>query len=137
MQLHVVTPTGTPTEIEVDEVTLPGISGEFGVLKGHIPFVSALQPGVLRYRQGTSKERLAIGAGFAEVAPLDASTPTGKVIVLTESAVKAADVDMAAAKKQLDLAQQELKNAKTGPGRSEIENRIKWAQAQINLRSEP
>ena len=136
MQLQVVTPTGTSIQLEVDEVTLPGLSGEFGVLKGHIPFVSALQPGVLRYRQGTTKERLAIGAGFAEVAPVDAAAPHGKVVVLTEAALKPSEVDTAAAKKSLEETQAALKNhAQTGPQRTELENRAKWAQAQLHLSS--
>jgi len=134
MQLQVVTPTGTLIVAEVDEVTLPGLSGEFGVLKGHIPFVSALAPGVLRYRSGATKERLAIGAGFAEVAPVDATAPQGKVVVLTEAAVKAGEVDAVAARKLLEEAQAALKaHAQTGAKRTELENRAKWAQAQLAL----
>ena len=61
LALTVVTPrgfvspqgfTGKPRDgIEVDEVTATGISGEFGVLPGHVPFLTYLKPGALQFRQ--------------------------------------------------------------------------------------
>ena len=42
MHLEVVTPTGTAVSTNVDEVIVPGAEGEFGVLAGHTPFMSAL-----------------------------------------------------------------------------------------------
>ena len=47
MQLTVTTPRGYLVQIEVDEIAAPGVEGEFGVLPGHIPFMSVLKPGVL------------------------------------------------------------------------------------------
>ena len=48
MQLSVTTPRGALVDTEVDEVTAPGALGEFGVLPGHVPFLSALKPGRVR-----------------------------------------------------------------------------------------
>jgi F-type H+-transporting ATPase subunit epsilon len=69
----------------LEVVTPPGVRGEFGVLPGHIPFVSALKEGTLTYRERGSSNRksLAIGPGFAEVVGGD------KVVVLTQSAADA------------------------------------------------
>src|SRR6185369_13247235 len=71
MHLDVVTPRGRLLTEEVEEVTAPGILGEFGVLPGHIPFLTALKPGVLRYRAASSSGILAVGAGFVEVSAGD------------------------------------------------------------------
>ena len=43
--LEVVTPERLVISEEVDEVVLPGIEGEFGVLPGHIPFLTSLKVG--------------------------------------------------------------------------------------------
>ena len=50
MHLTVTTPRGSLVQIEVDEIAAPGALGEFGVLPGHVPFMTALKPGVLFYR---------------------------------------------------------------------------------------
>ena len=66
-RLDVVTPTRLVVSAEVDEVTAPGIEGEFGVLPGHTPFLTALGVGELMYRQGSEVRYLAMSGGFAEV----------------------------------------------------------------------
>ena len=48
MRLSVTTPQGALVEADVDEVTAPGALGEFGVLPGHVPFLSALAARRLR-----------------------------------------------------------------------------------------
>jgi F0F1-type ATP synthase epsilon subunit len=49
LNLVIVTPGGSVTKTEVTEVQAPGVRGEFGVLPGHIPFLSAIGAGVLTY----------------------------------------------------------------------------------------
>lgn len=66
-RLDVVTPTRLVVSTEVDEVTAPGIEGEFGVLPGHTPFLTALGVGELMFRQGSEVRYLAMCRGFAEV----------------------------------------------------------------------
>ena len=46
MRLSVTTPRGALVDTDVEEVTAPGELGEFGVLPGHVPLMSALKPGV-------------------------------------------------------------------------------------------
>lgn len=80
MKLEVVTPKGTAVEADVDEVTAPGLAGEFGVLPGHTPFLTALKQGRLSWRGRGGEGALTIGPGFCEVDGKD------RVIVLTQSA---------------------------------------------------
>ncbi len=84
MKLEVVTPKGTAVEADVDEVTAPGLAGEFGVLPGHTPFLTALREGRLTWRGRGGEGTLNIGAGFCEVDGKD------RVIVLTQSVDKTA-----------------------------------------------
>jgi F-type H+-transporting ATPase subunit epsilon len=51
----------------VDEVTAPGVKGEFGVLPNHISFLTLLEPGEMSYKQGATRRFLAISGGYAEV----------------------------------------------------------------------
>jgi F-type H+-transporting ATPase subunit epsilon len=84
MHLEVLTPQRTALNADVDEVTVPGLAGEFGVLPGHTPFLTALKEGTLSWRGKSGAGALAIGAGYCEVDGKD------RIIVLTQSADKAA-----------------------------------------------
>ncbi|HMU38291.1 MAG TPA: ATP synthase F1 subunit epsilon [Pseudomonadota bacterium] len=103
LSLQVVTPEGKTLEQEVDEVTVPGLLGEFGVLPGHVPMLSAIKTGVLRYRKGSDKGLLAVGAGFAEVNGRD------KVVALVQRAVLQAKLSEEAAESLLEQANERLK----------------------------
>src|SRR5256885_13792802 len=54
---------------EVDQVDAPGAEGDFGVLAGHAPFISALKPGVLVIAAGGQRTRVVVSGGLAEVNP--------------------------------------------------------------------
>src|SRR5688500_6665164 len=63
----VVTPGRVLSDEEVDEVTAPGVKGEFGVLPNHISFLTLLEPGEMSYKQGATRRFLALSGGYAEV----------------------------------------------------------------------
>ncbi len=67
LRLDVVTPEDLLVSEEVDEVTAEGLEGDFGVLPGHINFLTALRPGTLTYRIGDAAHRLELPGGIAEV----------------------------------------------------------------------
>src|SRR3954452_12390152 len=104
MRLSITTPRGALVDTDIDEVSAPGELGEFGVLPGHVPLMSALRPGVLVYRARDHAGVLAVGPGFLQVAPAShqqADTANDRVLVLVDRAVTAAGVDRAAATKDL------------------------------------
>ena len=56
LTLEVVTPYGQVMSEEVDEVVAAGTEGEFGVLPGHVSFVTTLKVGMLTYKsEGKSR----------------------------------------------------------------------------------
>ena len=67
LHLDVVTPEELVVSETVDEVTAQGVEGDFGVLPGHINFLTALRPGPLTYRIGETTRRVELGGGIAEV----------------------------------------------------------------------
>lgn len=104
IQLEIVTPERLLVNDQATELQIPGTSGYLGVLPGHAPLITELRSGELNYRRPDgSIQRLAIHWGFAEVLP-------DKVTVLAERAEKATDIDVEVAKRQRQMAEEQLKN---------------------------
>lgn len=68
---------------EVDQVIAPGVEGEFGVLAGHAPFMTALKEGHVRVHNDGRITVFEVRGGFADV------TPEG-LTILAEHATEAA-----------------------------------------------
>jgi F-type H+-transporting ATPase subunit epsilon len=109
--LEVVTPEKVLVSRDVDSVIMPGTEGEFGVLPGHILFLSAIEPGELRYTSGSEKMFFAVMSGFAEVSQ-------NKVSVLVDAAEKATDIDVERARNAIDRARERLEKDR---GREDID----------------
>jgi F-type H+-transporting ATPase subunit epsilon len=52
---------------EVDQVDIPGVEGDFGVLAGHAPVVAAIRPGILVMTTGGNHQKIIVLGGLAEV----------------------------------------------------------------------
>jgi F-type H+-transporting ATPase subunit epsilon len=104
LQLELVTPQRKLLSEDVDEVRVPGVLGELGVLPGHTPLLTALGTGPLSYTQGSREFRLAIQGGFAEVLP-------DRVTVLARVAEQPDEIDVQAARSELAEAEGKLPTA--------------------------
>jgi F-type H+-transporting ATPase subunit epsilon len=100
LQLNIVTPDHS-FAYEVDEVSMPGREGDFGVLPGHTPFFTALRTGTMWYRQGGEKHYLAVSVGFVEVLP-------DQVTVLAQVAERAEELDESRAQAGMARAEEML-----------------------------
>jgi F-type H+-transporting ATPase subunit epsilon len=132
LHLEIVTPKGSVVAVDAEEVILPGKQGEFGVLGGHIPFLSALRPGVVSYRDNGEPKQLAVGTGFAEVGAGD------KVLVLTDLCARPDDVDVGQTTHELEDAEAELKEwaGELTAEHQELLEQAEWARARLDLRGE-
>lgn len=101
LHLEVVTPDKVLVSREVDTVVAPGTEGEFGILPGHIPFLSGILAGELRYEAEGKKEFMAVAEGFAEVS-------NDRVSVLVDAAEKATEIDIERAQNALERAKERL-----------------------------
>ena len=52
---------------EVDQVDVPGVEGDFGVLAGHAPVVATIRPGILTVMAGGTQQKIIVLGGLAEV----------------------------------------------------------------------
>src|SRR5579859_8271488 len=94
IELEIVTPRGRALATTADEVTAPSIEGEFGVLPGHLPLLTALRTGIVTYRQSGEVKRCAVGRGFAEAGP-------DRLIILTDHYIERKDIDPVVVHKEL------------------------------------
>lgn len=98
VSLHIVTPDQSFT-YDVDEVSLPGSEGDFGVLPGHTPFFTSIRTGQMWYRKGAEKHYLAVSVGFVEVLP-------DTVTVIAQIAERAEDLDQGRAEAGMRRAEE-------------------------------
>src|SRR5215469_2472469 len=54
---------------DVDQVDLPGMEGDLGVLPGHAPMVTTLRPGIITIFRDGNREPVVVVGGFAEMSP--------------------------------------------------------------------
>jgi F-type H+-transporting ATPase subunit epsilon len=71
---------------EVDQVDIPGVEGDFGVLAGHAPVVAAIRPGILTVMSGGTQQKIIVLGGLAEVSDKG-------LTVLADVATSMADLD--------------------------------------------
>ncbi len=117
---EIVTPERLAFSEEVDEVTLPGSVGEFGILPGHVPLLSTLQVGIVSTRQEGREIFYAVSGGFIEV-------HEDHVIVLAETAERSDEVDVSRAKASQDRAEKVLREAQE-------ENEGRFQRAELRLK---
>ena len=128
--LDIVTPEKKFFSGEVENVYLPGTEGELGILPGHVPLVTGLAAGELRYATGGQVEELAIGAGFVEVTQ-------EKVTVLTDLAVTDAGIDEARVEEAMRRAEEELSKIDHSENTEEVaalQAAIAKSMAQLKLK---
>jgi F-type H+-transporting ATPase subunit epsilon len=119
IHLEVVTPTGPVVSEDVDIVTAPGTSGEFGVLANHAPFLTTVKTGVLHYKKDKEVKYLMVSDGFAEVSD-------NIVTFLVEIADFGFEIDVARALRAKERAEKRLAQAQA---QAEHINRIRATAA--------
>ncbi len=102
LTLDIVTPYGLVFTDQVDEIVAAGSEGEFGVLRHHARFLTTLKVGMLTYKKGSETGYIFVSGGYAEVGP-------DKVVILADSATKAADIDVERAREAKKRAEERLK----------------------------
>lgn len=101
LQLEVVTPERRVLSEQVNSVTVPGRSGEMGILPGHAPLISELQTGVLSYNEDGTVFQLHVSGGFVEVTD-------DRVSVLAEIAERPDEIDAARARLSRERTEKQL-----------------------------
>jgi F-type H+-transporting ATPase subunit epsilon len=126
IQLDIVTPEKVAFSGLVEEVNLPGVLGEFGVLPGHTFFLSELKIGPMHFKREGRVEWYALNKGIAEV------TPT-KVTVLVRTAESKEEIDVARAEASKARAEQRLRERPEGLDVARAEASLQRALARLKV----
>ena len=125
--VNIVTPDGPVYDSEVTMVVAKTVSGEIGVLAGHIPMVAPLAIGAVKLNKaGGQTELAAVSGGFIEVRP-------DNISILAPSAEVASSIDLARAKEALKRAEQRLQSKRDNVDFQRAELALKRAINRINV----
>ncbi len=109
----------------VEMVVAAGEMGDLGIIRGHAPLLTALKPGPIRViKQGGEEEVIYVSGGYLEVQP-------NSISVLADTAVRAGDLDEAAALEAQKHAQQALENQSADFDYSRAMTQLAEAAAQL------
>jgi F-type H+-transporting ATPase subunit epsilon len=125
--LSLVTPEGAVFEGEAQMLIVPGAAGEIGVLARHAPLVAMLKAGEIRVRAGGEWQSFAAGPGYFKV-------HQDRAIVLVDDAVRAEDIDVEEARREVEEARALLERAQGGEegiDRWHAEQRLRHAENKV------
>jgi F-type H+-transporting ATPase subunit epsilon len=125
IRLEIVTPERAVLTDDVDMVIAPASEGYVGILPHHAPLLTTLGPGELRIKKGGVETALAVFGGFMDVRP-------DRVVVLTDAAEQADEIDESRAQAARDRAKQALEAGPTGL--DEARARASLERALVRLR---
>ncbi|MDF2440538.1 MAG: F-type H+-transporting ATPase subunit epsilon [Abditibacteriota bacterium] len=116
----------------VRQVTLPGMQGQFGVLRNHAPLVAALDPGMVEIWDDQDTElRMAIGGGFFQIS-------NNQAMILADSAEMSTDISLERAQEAERRARSRMAG-QMEPGhemqRDRAEAALKRARARLRVAS--
>ena len=111
---------------EAEFVVLPGVMGELGIYPKHTPLITQIRPGVVRIKvPGQAEEQIVyVQGGFLEVQP-------DVVTVLSDTAIRARDLDEAKALEAKQAAQEAVQNKTSKEEIAMAEAELAGAVAQL------
>ena len=105
LQLSIVTPERLVVDEDVDQVNIPGVEGDLGILYDHAPILTTMRPGQFSYESVGEKGRetiqMVVSGGYLEVTD-------NRVIVLAEAVEFLDEIDQERAKDSLAKAEEAL-----------------------------
>ncbi len=107
MKFDIITPERVVFSDDVLQVTMMTAAGEITVLPHHIPLVTVLMPGELRYKKNGEEFAIAISGGFAEV------RSDNSIKILADTAEHAHEIDLARAEEARQRAAKLMETARS------------------------
>ncbi|HTV42345.1 MAG TPA: F0F1 ATP synthase subunit epsilon [Candidatus Sulfotelmatobacter sp.] len=127
LKLEIVTPEARTFSEDVDMVELTGVDGEMGILPQHTPLMTELVEGEIRAIKDGKPIFLAVGKGFVQV--------TGdRVSILTDMAIRAENIDEAAAEQARQRAEERLKHKLGTEDAAMVEASLTHALTQLRVK---
>lgn len=127
LQLNIVTADRQLVDQPVLAVNAPAVTGEITVLPDHVPLLSKLQLGELRYQTEEGWQSLVISQGFLNV------QPDNKVTVMVDTGIHQRDISVEQAQQAIDQAHQTLEHSQDRRELLLAEASLKKAMLEIKV----
>lgn len=124
IQVDVVSAEAEVFSGQAEFVSLPGESGELGILPGHTPLITRIKPGAVRIQNGQNEELVFVAGGILEVQP-------NKITVLADTAIRGNDLDEARALEAKARAEENLKDNASDDDYARAQAELSVAVAQL------
>jgi len=127
LTLEIVTPAAVVYSAAVQMVTLPAVDGQIGVFPRHVPLLTRIVPGEIIVRKDGQDELVAVGEGLVEI--------TGdRMSIVTDMAIKAADIDEARAEEARQRAEARLREKIADEEVATVNASLARALAQLRVK---
>lgn len=127
MQLKIITQERVVFDERVDEIYSRGVDGEFGILKGHVPIMTALDIGVTRAKKGDEVKMFTTMGGILQF-------KDDECLILTTLAELGEEIDEARAREALERAKRKLREANARMDAKRAEAAIARAEARLKAK---
>jgi F-type H+-transporting ATPase subunit epsilon len=124
MNIRVLTPDRIICSTTADEVVLPGVTGQIGVLEGHASLITALDTGLLRIKLDQKWTPIILCGGLAEI-------DRNQVTVLVNDVEELISLELDQVRAELEKATKAVQEAETSKIRLEATIDLKKAAARL------
>jgi len=124
MNIRVLTPDRVICSTTADEVVLPGLTGQIGVLEGHASLITALDTGLLRLKLNEKWTPIILCGGLAEI-------DQNRVTVLVNDVEELTSLELSEVTQELEKATLAVESAETNKARLDAALELKKATARV------
>ena len=124
LNIRVLTPDRVICSTTADEVVLPGLTGQVGILEGHAALITALDTGLLRIKLENKWTPIILCGGLAEV-------DRNRVTVLVNDVEELSNVELSEATQELEKATLAVESAESSKARLDASVELKKATARL------
>lgn len=124
LNIRVIAPDKTVWDTHAEEVILPSSTGQLGILRGHVPLLTALDVGVMRIRIDREWQPIILLGGFAEV-------ENDNITILVNGAEEATTLDINTVQSNLEEATIAVTEAETNKDKIEATQNLRKARARL------
>jgi len=124
MNIRVLTPDRVICSTTADEVVLPGLTGQIGILEGHASLITALDTGLLRIKLDNKWTPIILCGGLAEI-------DRNRVTVLVNDVEELLTLDLSEVTKELEKATIAVEDAETSKSKLDASIELKKATARV------
>jgi len=126
MSIRVLTPDRVICSTKAEEVILPGLTGQVGILDGHATLITALDTGLLRIKLAEKWTPIILCGGLAEI-------DRNQVTVLVNDVEELSSIELNEATQALEKATSAIENAETSKSRLDASIELKKATARLEV----